>query len=438
MHGELPRLNWMTSEFLIPFYLHWANDGSVKGVSGALRRFWHNPAEEELGQLILIRPFETPDVFPLLGELTDMLLTMTHRKSNCRLHLLRCQVRDLGENGWLLVGQPSVSKAQELEDLGFTLSDLPMHLGLGDLLIANEAAQVSLRAAKDTEARLRETNESMAAMNQAFERFVPARFLEGLGAESVLDIELGRHIQLHGTVMFADLHGFTAISEAVGPSAIFAIINQYLSAVVPCIEDNGGVVIHYQGDGVIALFPGNTGQAIDAGIAMQRSLRELNLRQQDERVSDLKMSIGVHDGPVTLGVVGDASRWDASIISDAVNTAARIEAMTRKIGGDLLVSRSCLEGSGRMESYSIREMGHHVIRGKAEPVELLEVLDALSSREQMNREVTSQLYQRGLTALQSEDMFAAISAFSTVLSQFPDDKASLFFLTEASDKLRES
>ena len=59
-------------------------------------------------------------------------------------------------------------------------------------------------------------------------------------------------------------------------------------------------------------------------------------------------------------------------------------------------------------------------------------------REQMNREVTSQLYQRGLSALQSEDMFSAISAFSTVLSQFPDDKASLFFLTEASDKLRES
>ena len=116
--------------------------------------------------------------------------------------------------------------------------------------------------------------------------------------------------------------------------AIFEIINQHFSVIVPCIEDAGGVVVHYQGDGVIAPFPGHDGAAITASIAMQYALKGLNASGKLNSPVPLRMSVGLHDGPIVLGVVGDADRWDASLIADAVNTSSRIEALTRVLGGE--------------------------------------------------------------------------------------------------------
>ena len=430
-----PHLTQSDLSHIAPFHLHWDNEGNVLHISEGLHRFWHHPSEEDVGRIELIRPFATTEIFPILPELTDMLLVTCHGCCACKEHTLRCEVRDLGDQGWLLVGLPDVSRVADLEHLGFSLSDLPVHVGLGDLLIANEAAQVSLEESRAVEKMLTETNRSITAHNRVFERFVPSRFLDSLAVSSILDLELGQHVEMHGTVMFADMHGFTSISEAVGAKAIFEIINQYLSVIVPCIEDSGGVVVHYQGDGVIALFPGHDGAAITASIAMQYALKGLNASGNVNSPIPLRMSVGLPDGPIVLGVVGDADRWDASLIADAVNTSSRIEALTRVLGGEILVSRSCLDGASDETGFHTRSLGEHTIRGRKGLIELIEILDALDDEGLRLRAETESHFKSGLKARSDGDLYGAISAFSSVLSTFPSDKASQFFLAEASRKL---
>ncbi len=430
-----PTLSVADLEYIAPFHLLWDNDGRVIQVSKGLRRFWHDPNPEELDRVTLVRPFPSTDLFPLVSELTDMVIITCHQCCLCGDHQLRGEVRNLGEAGWLLIGLPNVSRVADLEQLGFTLSDLPLHIGLGDLLIANEAAQVSLAEAKTVENTLIATNQAISKHNELFVRFVPSRFLEALGVSTSLHLNVGRHVEMHGTIMFADMHGFTTISESVKSQDIFGIINQYLAAIVPCIEAVGGIVVQYQGDGVLALFPGNDGSAIDAAIAMQRALKALNKSGQLISPIPLKMSVGLHDGPIVLGIVGAEDRWDASMIADAVNTSARIESMTRVLGGEILVSQSCLSGARNADGYLTRSLGKHAIRGRKGRLHLVEILDATDHDSQVRRKITLNRYNRGLEARAQGDIYGAISAFSGVLGNFPDDKASQYFLAEASRKL---
>ncbi|MBA3549397.1 MAG: DUF3369 domain-containing protein [Nannocystis sp.] len=200
-------------------------------------------------------------------------------------------------------------------------------------------------------------------MSQAFARFVPQRLLELMGSGDATMVALGDQIQREMTVVFVDLRSFTARAEQQSPAATFEFLNQFFAAIVPAIHDAGGVVDKYLGDGLMALFPDAPAQAVISALGVVQRTRELGA----------DVGVGVHLGPVTLGLVGAAGRMESTVVSDAVNAAARIERLTRRFSADLLISAAVYDRLPSDMQADTRPLGDYVVPGKSHPVVVYEV-----------------------------------------------------------------
>jgi adenylate cyclase len=146
------------------------------------------------------------------------------------------------------------------------------------------------------------------------------------------------------TIMFADVRGFTKISENSSAREVVELLNQYFSVAAPVIERFGGVVNLYMGDGLLALFnapqelPDHAASAVRAAVEMVRQVR----RWAEREAPNFGIGVGIHTGPVVIGCVGARDRFDYAPIGDTVNAAARIESATRELQADILVSAQTL------------------------------------------------------------------------------------------------
>ncbi len=202
------------------------------------------------------------------------------------------------------------------------------------------------------------------------------------------------------TVLFADLRGFTALSEKLPPPELLALLNRYLDRMSAALEAHGGVIDKYIGDAIMALFgaPIETGneadRAIAAALAMEAALALLNQELVAEGRAALGIGIGINTARVVAGNIGSARRLNYSVIGDGVNVAARIEALTRnpdyratiitsaatlaarrsqdpKIPAPNYDSRSPFSNAPSLVSF--RPLGLVSIKGRSEPVEIFAV-----------------------------------------------------------------
>lgn len=244
------------------------------------------------------------------------------------------------------------------------------------LLIFTDAvllARKSARAYTMTETQA----QALERISRAYYRFVPQAFLQLLGKRDITTVELGDQTEATMTVLFADVRGFTALSEQMTPEENFAFINRLLRHLGPLIRDNNGFIDKYLGDGIMALFPAHPGDALRAASSMRAALRRFNLSRQAQAQPPIRMGIGVHTGRLMLGTVGEPERMDGTVIADAVNTTARLESLTKRYGVTILASAETIHQSGWMESHpmNIRRIAKVRVKGKTTAMELFEVFD---------------------------------------------------------------
>jgi adenylate cyclase len=187
-------------------------------------------------------------------------------------------------------------------------------------------------------------------------------------------------------ILFADIRGFTALSEGRLPYDVVFVLNRYFAAMGRAVEAAGGRVDKFIGDGVMALFgietdaPSGCRDALAAARLMSERLADLNLSLQAELDRPLRIGIGIHCGPVIVGEMGYGSAAAITAIGDAVNTASRLEGLTRSYDCELVVSDETVVRAGldlsRFPRYEIE------IRGKREmlAVRTLERAAALPSQ----------------------------------------------------------
>ena len=187
-------------------------------------------------------------------------------------------------------------------------------------------------------ARLR-SHAELTRINRAYERFVPVEFLKFFKRDRIIDVELGDAVSQDMTAMFTDIRKFTSLTERLSPAEGFDLLVDYFAAISPAIYDHGGFLNHYTGDGVMALFPGTADSALQAAIAVQHAGQRFNKTRLSRSRPIIETGIGLHRGPVTLGILGHEGRRTANVVSDAVNLASRIENLTSLYGIRIAVSR---------------------------------------------------------------------------------------------------
>ena len=193
--------------------------------------------------------------------------------------------------------------------------------------------------------RLSDTFDTMRSRvrqyNEAAMRFVPYPFLERLHRSNIIEIGLGDHVEQEMTVLFSDIRSFTTLSEGMSPQETFDFINAYLGRVGPIVRNHGGFIDKYVGDAVMALFPPG-GSPLDAALAIQREVEAFNAAQPPGIRDPIAAGIGLHDGPLMLGTVGEEQRFETTVIADAVNVASRLEGLTKTFGVKILISGAVL------------------------------------------------------------------------------------------------
>lgn len=158
------------------------------------------------------------------------------------------------------------------------------------------------------------------------------------------------------------------MSETLGPETLVRILNGYFEAACKAVTHHGGHIANFLGDGIMAIFgapENNPWQSLDAVIAalsMRKAIQRYNEDLARQSLPTLDVRIGIHKGTVVAGVVGSTENLEYTVIGDVVNTAARIENLTRKHGVDILISaevRPALDGR-----FEVRDLPPEQVKGR--------------------------------------------------------------------------
>jgi len=209
----------------------------------------------------------------------------------------------------------------------------------------------------------------------ALERFLSPEVVEMVVANP--DIRLGG-VNQEVTVMFADIRGFTTMSEAMEPGRVVEILNEYFTRVTDVIFDNGGTLDKYIGDAVMAVFgapisKGNdAAAAVNSAMQIQRLLIELNRDAAAREWPELRVGIGINTGNAIAGNIGSPRRLDYTVVGDAVNTAQRL--MTNAAGGQILISESTAKKLGKTgKTIDLERLPELKVKGRSEAVPVFRV-----------------------------------------------------------------
>ncbi|EIJ43105.1 family 3 adenylate cyclase [Beggiatoa alba B18LD] len=273
-------------------------------------------------------------------------------------------------------------------------------------------------------------------LEASMSRFVPHEFLSFLNKTSIIDVNLGDHTEREMSVLFSDIRGFTSLSEAMTPQQNFNFINAYLSRMEPIISEHQGFIDKYIGDAIMALFPKNADQALQAAIEMLQTLNQYNETRGRPGRPKLRIGIGIHTGLLMLGTVGGQSRMDGTVISDAVNLASRTESLTKTYGVCLLITEQTYQKLKDPTQYKIRLLDRVIVKGKTNLVTLYEVYDAdLPPLIALKNQTLSQFEQACLSYHQTNFLLAQ-QLFEMVLSINEQDDAAKVYLDRCHNHLR--
>ena len=212
------------------------------------------------------------------------------------------------------------------------------------------------------------TTDKLQHLQLHFERFAPPNVVENLTLGSAMLKPNRRAV----TVLFADLKGFTGMCEQMEPEDTVTILNGYFQAMNKVIKEHHGRVTELLGDGMLALFgalesnPWQARDAVNGALSMRAALVEYNASLRERQLPELTIGIGIHRGEVQAGVMGNADLSKFAVVGDVVNTASRVESLTRTMEVDLLVTDEVKQELDA--NYHLREMPPASVKGKALPL----------------------------------------------------------------------
>ncbi|MDR3637620.1 MAG: adenylate/guanylate cyclase domain-containing protein [Isosphaeraceae bacterium] len=310
------------------------------------------------------------------------------------------------EDGTAVIGAVYGSKAA-YENLAVSAIQ-PLHAQLVQVLAAAATAGIA-RMGSEAEAARRHVQ---------FEQF----FSRELAAELDRDPDLLSGRDREVTVLVSDVRGFSRISERVGPRETCSLMNDVLERLTVRIQDEGGVVVDYVGDGIVAMWnapleqPDHAARACRAALAMLGEIPGLNARWAGRIGVPIALGIGINTGQALVGNIGSPQRLKYGPLGHTVNLASRVEGATKQLGVPVLITAET--HSRILESFATRRLCHAQVVGIDAPVDLHELLGEPTAHDRQAGHVA---YENALALFERGQLSEAWSALIPLLQITRDD-----------------
>ncbi len=190
-------------------------------------------------------------------------------------------------------------------------------------------------------------------------------------------IKRNEHRTVSAAILFADLRGFTEKASSWSESDLLCMMGEYFEMAVSPIQENGGDVLKFMGDGILAVFNVNDNAGASCRSAVQAAeqalanLRDYNDAAVEKKKEPIKFVVGIDFGRVTFGNIGSPDRLDFTVVGQAVNVASRVQELCKKLDEKILVTQSVAKHMAQ----SFQSTGYHSVRGLSEEIEVFMTLE---------------------------------------------------------------
>jgi class 3 adenylate cyclase/HAMP domain-containing protein len=332
------------------------------------------------------------------GGLLIVLLLMTFIQLSS-LRKLRRSVGDIAKGNWETVVK--IRSRDEIADLGESVNTMA--------------------------SRIREYIMKVEAFSQAYYRFVPQQFLRFLNKDTILDVELGDQVEQNMSTMICNIRGFYLMSKRLTPEENFNFVNSFLKRFGPYVRNHNGMINKYSGAGFMALFPGSADDALIASVEMRKEMEQYNSHRDNSGYRPVDIGIGLHKGPLRLGIIGEEQRLESNVISDNVNISNILERLTEPLGASILITDSVVKSLGEASKFQFRNLGLIQVGGMKEPLHLYDVYQGDPDTIRALKERTKARFEEAVTYYQVGRFYDAREAFLMVIKQNRQDKAAQLY-----------
>ncbi|MGB5507611.1 adenylate/guanylate cyclase domain-containing protein [Robiginitalea sp.] len=314
------------------------------------------------------------------------------------------------------------------EEVEYTAAELKLLTTISlQSATAIESAHLYQKGLKEVQDR----EEAIRKIHDVSQKFVPSEFIKSLGKAKITEVFLGDLVEREVTVVFVDIRGFTTISEGLSPTDNFLFVNGFNNRMGPIVRKNGGFIMQYLGDGFMALFTEGSQGALTASVEMHRELQEYNKERALKERLPVRIGVGMQSGKLIMGITGDNERLDAAIISDTVNTAARIEGLSKHFGTSILLTQECKANLTDPDQFDFRYLGRVQPKGKKQPIDLYECINGDAEDLQNHKLSNLKTFDDAMTLFLDKEFAMAAVTFQQIFKSNIKDQPAKLFLNRA-------
>ena len=317
--------------------------------------------------------------------------------------VIAAQLRRIRRRAWVppLVALAAIAGYLVIAQLAFvggTIISVALPIAMASLVLA--AASIGGLATEGRE---------KAHLRAVFSQYVSRTVVDRILADPARAKLGGERKEL--TVLFSDIRGFSALSEGMGPEALAGFLGEYLTPMTELVLESGGTLDKYIGDAVMAIWaapvdvPDHAARACDVALRMQEALAGLNKKWRAQGKPEIAIGIGINTGAMSVGNMGTPQRFDYTVLGDQVNLGARLEALTKEYGVDILVGEATAKAAGA--AFVFREVDVVRVKGRAGAAAVYELVGRAGAK-------TDARFADALAAYRRRDFQAARSLFSAL------------------------